>query len=371
MKLSIQVEHLSSALSKTLSVIDRKNPRVVLTYCLFTAEKNQIFLEATDLEVSARAASNANIEKDGQLCINPRSMFDLVKEMPNRTLYLETIQENNLLRLTNEQVDISLLTCSPEEFPRLSFSGNGHELEIKGKDLLTFINKTSYAIGHDETRIFLNGIFLQQINNRLRAVATNGYTFALIESEPLCHSHDVLSKGIIIPKKGVIELKKIAEQNSDINLKIFVDESFMYVNSEDHYHISIRLITREYPPYEDVIPKQTSYSMAVSREHLINAIRRIKVLANERSNAVKFSLSKNNVIVSANHPLLGEAAEKININYDGKNIDMGFNARYIIDSLSALEDDEAILRFNGELSPVIIESKKMQEFLGIVMPLKL
>ena len=243
--------------------------------------------------------------------------------------------------------------------------------KLKATDVLYFINKIAHAISTDETRIFLNGIFLQQTENKLRAVATNGYTFALIESDRLDSPSDELGKGIIIPRKGVGELKKLAEQDRDSTLEISVDESFMYVSSSDQYQISIRLIARDYPPYQTVIPSETSYSMTVSRDHLLDAIRRIKVLANEKSNAIKFSMDKEKLTVSANHPSLGEATEKIDVDYTGKSINIGFNARYMMDSLSVLEDDDVTLEFNNELGPVIVKSQKLQEFLGIVMPLKL
>ena len=371
MQLSVQREHLSNALSKTLSIIDRRNSRTILTYCLFTVEDGSIYLEATDTEVSSRVICKAEVTENGKFCLNPRNLFDLIRDMPNRPLSLKTTQENNLLKLTSEQIDITLLICSCEDFPTLSFTGGQEALELKGKDALYFINKISHAIGHDETRIFLNGIFLQQMDHKLRAVATNGYTFALIESDKFSSSHSALTKGIIIPKKGVAEFKKLAEQDSTVNLSISIDESFMYVSLEEHQQLSIRLIAREYPPYQSVIPANTAHSMTVSRENLLNAIRRVKVLANEKSNAVKLSVNQEKLTISAHHPLLGEATEKIDVDYAGKCIDIGFNARYIIDSLSIFEDDDITFEFNNELSPVIVKSHKCQEFLGIVMPLKL
>ena len=371
MKLSVNVEIFRDALSKMLSVVDRKNPRGILTYVLLTAEKNQIFLESTDLEISSKVSINADVLKSGTICVEPRNLFNLIKEMPHLPLYLNTEGNSNLLRLNCDQVNASLLICSPEEFPKLSFTGSGDEFELKGKEALYFINKIFHAIGYDESRVFLNGIFLQQKGKKLRAVATNGYTFALIESDKSLSTNEILNKGVIIPKKGVLELKRLAEQDESHSLHISINESFMYIRSGDRHQLAIRLIAKEYPPYQSVIPSKTSYSMTVSREHLMNAIKRVKVLANETSNAVKLSINEKKLTISANHPLLGEATEKIDADYVGKHIDIGFNAHYMIDSLSVLEDEKVTLEFNNELSPVIVKSQKLKEFLGIVMPLKL
>lgn len=371
MKLSVQTEHLRSALFKILSVVDQRNSQAILTYCLLTAKDNSLFFEATDLEVSNKVTCKAETQESGKLCVNPKNLFDLVKEMPNRPIYLEASPENNLLELTSEQITVSLLVCSCEEFPNLSFTSSEKEFKLKGKDILNFIIKTSHAIGHDETRIFLNGIFLQQTNHKLRAVATNGYTFALIDSKGLDTPHETLSKGIIIPKKGVAVLRKLIEQDIESSLNISVDESFMYVSSGDKDRLSIRLIARDYPPYQTVIPAQISYSMTVSKDHLLNAIKRVKVLANEKSNAIKFSIDQGKLTISASHPVFGEATEKLDVDYTGKCIDIGFNARYIMDSLSVFGDDDITFEFNNELSPVVIKSQELQEFLGIVMPLKI
>ena len=372
MKLTTQVEHLNDALSKILSVIDYKNPRKILTYALFTAKKKEgIILEATDLEVSNQVFSSGDVEEEGSICVHPKNLYDLTREMPNRPISLETTSDNNLLKITSGPTDVVLLICSPEEFPSFSFKSSEECFELTGKDALYFISKISHAIGHDEARIFLNGIFLQQEGNTLRAVATNGYTFALIEPKKMDTTNKVLSKGIIVPKKGVAELKKIAERNTDKNIKISVDESFMYVSCGEHCKLSIRLIARNYPPYETVIPSKTSYSMSVDRERLVDAIKRVKVLVNEKSNAIRFSMEKEKLTVSAKHPMFGEAAEKLEIDYSGKNIDIGFNVRYIMDSLSVIEDETITFQFNNELSPVILKSEKLKEFLGIVMPLKL
>ena len=336
-----------------------------------TAKDNSLYLEATDLEVSCKISYKAEVFESGKLCVNPKSLFDLFNGMPNRGIHLETSKGSHLLKMSSGKIEASLVTCSSEKFPPLSFTDSDEVFELKSKDILNFIAKTSHAIGHDETRIFLNGIFIQQSNGKLRAVATNGYTFALFDSKGPDSSYKTLSKGIIIPKKGVAELKKFAEQEKELNLNFSVDESFIYVSTSKKNRLSIRLISRDYPPYETVIPSKTLYSMTLSRDYLIDAIKRVKVLANEKSNAIKLSIDEDKLTISADHPVLGHATEKIDIHYEGKCMDIGFNAKYIMDSLSVFEDGDITLEFNNNLSPVVIKSPKLPEFLAIVMPLKI
>ena len=169
----------------------------------------------------------------------------------------------------------------------------------------------------------------------------------------------------------VLELKKIAETYSDKEISISVDESFIYFNANNSYLLAIRLIAKEYLKYQAVIPKKTTFFADIERSAFINAVRRIKIMANERSNGVKLILKENEMIVVANHPSLGEAQEKINIHYSGKEFEIGFNAKFLIDTLSIFGDEEIRMEFNNELSPVAIKSSKNQNYLCIVMPLKL
>lgn len=371
MQITVEAEKLRDGLSKVLSVIDKKNPRAILTFCMFSFSPNGITLEATDLEVSTRLTIDAECEETGRFCVNPKNLFDIAKEMPSGPLLLEINQEANLLKLKCQQIDISLMICSADEYPNLTFDSNASSFELSSEQVLDIIQKTYHAISYDETRLFLNGIFLQELNSKLRAVSTNGYSLALVEAGTIEKTSEVLEDGIIIPKKGVFELKKLAESFPTENIKLFVDESFMHINAMDKHFLSVRLIARDYPPYQTVIPNKTTYSMTVQKNNLVTAIKRVKLLANEKSNAIKLTMHNNELTISANHPTLGDACEKIDVEYTGKDIEIGFNAKFIMDSLSVYDDGDVTFEFNNELSPFIIKSSQMSEFLGVVMPLKL
>jgi DNA polymerase-3 subunit beta len=371
MELSIQSEILKDAINKLSGVIDRKISRPILTNCLVTIENKTLILSATDTEVSVKIVLNADSNQNGSFCINIKNFGDILRELPNDKLNLKIEKDKNLLYLNCGSINYSLVIVGAEEFPHLSFENSGTEFFLKSSDISRVINKVSHAISTDETRLYLNGIFFQQYDSTLRAVAIDGHRLAMLDIPEFISRSNFLVDGIIVPKKGVNELKKISDTYPSENLRFSVDDSFLYVNHGKDYYVSIRLISREYPKYQTVIPNKTTFGLQVEKNALLNAVKRIKILANEKTNGVKCTLKNNLLTVSTNHPSLGEAKEEIPIKYDGKEFNIGFNAKYLIDNLTVLSDTEITMEFNNELSPVVVKCHDMQDFLGIIMPLKI
>lgn len=371
MRININANELKESLNRVLSVVDKKNTRLILNFIQIEAYDNVLEITATDLEVSAKIKLSCNVEKPGIICVNAKNIFEIIKELPDKTVLLDSETESNNLKIICENINFTLLIFTNEEFPKLQFKSNANEFKLNSNQILEIINKTSHAISNDETRIFLNGIYLQEIDGKLRSVSTDGYRLALIETELETTKIEALINGIILPKKGVLELKKITEAYPGQDIHITVDESFIYLNAADSYFLAIRLIAKEYLKYQAVIPKKTNFYADIDKNNFLNAVKRIKIMANERSNGVKVNFKENEIIVTANHPSLGDASEKFPIRYSGKEFEIGFNAKFLVETLAILSDDEIRLEFNNELSPVVIKSMKNQNFLCIVMPLKL
>jgi DNA polymerase-3 subunit beta len=367
----MSVEQLREGLNKILSIVDKRSTRPILSYSQIKAENNILELTATDLEVSAKICLEANVETSGTFCVNAKNIFDILRELPNSKISLEVDEENNTLQINCGDIHYSLLIYKNDEFPHMVFSNQQNEFILNAKQLLDIMQKTSHAISTDETRLNLNGIFIQEVNNKLRAVATDGHRLSLIETDVTENNNDTLINGIIIPRKGVQELKKIAESFSNSELKISVDDSFIYINADDKYFLSVRLIAREYPKYQAVIPNKTVFKLTTDKTTLHDAIKRIKIMSNEKSNGVKAKLTDNEMTLIANHPSLGHAMEKIPVSYNGKEMEIGFNAKYLIDTLTTFDEGDVTLELNNELSPVIIKSVKEPNYFGLIMPLKL
>ena len=369
MYVSVHSTELKNALSKVLAVVDKKNSRPILTYTLISAKSNELCFVSTDLEVSTKVIIEANVEEDGIFCVNAKNIFDIVKELPEEKVSFR-LQGNNL-ELNCQNINYSLLVCNTEDFPQLIFENNGIKFDLSAQNVVDIINKTSHSTAQDETRLFLCGIFLQQLDERLRAVATDGYRLAMLETDVEIPNNDILTNGIIVPKKGIQELKRLAETHLEERITFSIDETFMYVSSGNSYYLSIRLIAREYPKYQAVIPSKTTYTMHLDRNAFLNAVKRIKIMSDEKSNGIRLHINSNEMNITATNPSLGNASEKIPIEYDGKEMEIGFNARYLLETFSVHNEGDVVLELNNELSPVLIKSNTMPNFLGIVMPLKL
>jgi len=370
MKLAIQSHILRDAINKVLSVVDKKNSRPILTNCLLRTQGQKLELIATDLEVSAKIILNAIIEDEGSFCINSKNISDILRELPNEELLL-SVDNNNLLNLNCKKINYSLLITSADEFPQLNFQNQSTEFRLKTKQVSHIINKTQHAISTDETRLYLNGIYLQLTDSKLRSVAIDGHRLALLDTHEFIGENKFLSDGVIVPRKGINELKKIAETYPEDEVAISLDDSFMFVNARNEYYLSIRLIAREYPKYQTVIPSKTTNRFRIDRNAILNAVKRVKILSNEKTNGVKLYIAPGELTISTNHPALGQANETLPITYDGKETEIGFNAKYLIESLSVLNETDVTFEFNNELTPVVIKADDLPEFLGIIMPLKL
>lgn len=367
----VKSDYLREGLLKILTVVNKKTSRPLLTNCLISAKNNSLEIIATDLEVAAKITCPADVKNVGEFCINAKNISDIIRELPEEQIELLKDENKNLLNIKCTNIKYSLVVASALEYPKMNFSSALNGFKIDSGKLLHCIDKISYAISNDETRPFLNGIFLQSLNSQLRAVAVDGYRLALIDIEDFHSSNKILEDGIIIPKKGIFEIKKLAESFPETELSVSIDESFIYVSVDGKYSIFVRLIAREFPKYQAHIPSKTVNSMMIDKKAFLSAIKRIRILANEKTNGVKLTLQHNKLSISGNHSVFGEAVEHLNINYSGDNISIGFNVRYLSDTLAVLPDSDVIFEFNNELNPVLVRSLDLPLFLGIIMPLKL
>lgn len=372
MQINIQLEQLKEALNKVLSVIEKKVTRPILSQCLIEIKDNQLIVKGTDLEVSAKYICEANANESTQFCINAKNIYEILKEVPNNEEINLTYNSNlNVIKLNFKNNSYSFFISPSEDFPLLNFENTHNLFTIPGKVVQEILNKATHAISNDETKVYFNGIFLQTINNNFIAIATDGYRLVKLNYENLIkEKNSILEDGIILPRKGINELKKLVDSNPYSDLNISLDESFIYINT-DNYSLSIRLIAREFPNYKAVIPTKTLYELKIQKNELIEALKRIKIMTSEKSSEVKLYLDKTTMLLLTNDSSLGEAVEKINIEYSGPNIETKFNAKYFLEMLTVIDEESVLIQFNNETSPFIVCSPNKKEFTGIIMPMKL
>jgi DNA polymerase-3 subunit beta len=367
----IKTEKLKEALGRLSFVNDRKPTKAFINNTLFNITSDKCELVATDLEVSVKLILPISSNGEVQFCINTKNFYEIVRELPDGEISFHISDSLNTLNIKCNEINFDLVISSADEFPIINFESKHEPIELNSGELSKFINMTSYAMSSDETRINLNGIFLQKFEDTLRSVAIDGHRMALYEKPNPKLNNNYLMEGIIIPRKGISELKRLAESNLDTPIAIFADDSFIYAKLKNEYFIAVRLISREYPNYSSVIPSKVSYSFTINKVDLFNGLKRIRILANEKTNAIKFNILKDSLMLSAHNSSMGQASEKIFIDYNGSPFEIGFNAKYLLDTLNVLDDGLIKVEFNNELSPVIIKSNEDPYFIGIVMPLKI
>ena len=360
-------------INKVLNVVGKKNIRPILNQALVVVKKDDIEISATDSEMSAKIKIPARVEKPGSFCVNPKNLFEILRELPNAELVLSLKEEEtNTLDIHCQDIHFTLRILQDDDFPRLFFPEQSAQIEIHSEFLLTMIEKISLAISDDETQIYFNGMFLQKAGSQIRAVGTDGNRLSLIdvnyrEKKP----SSLLTRGIIIPKKGVYELRRMAESFPEKMISLTVDDISIHAQVDDIYHLSILLIEQDYPKYESVIPQKTSFVLKADRKTFADAVKRIKIMSNEKYNGVKIILKDSEMSLTSQIPILGAADEKIKVEYTGKEMEICFNARYLTDALNPLEEGKVSLEINNQFSPILFKSEKLPDYLGVVMPLKL
>lgn len=365
-------ETLSAALNKISGIVDRKNNRPILNNCLFKNENNQLWIYATDLEVSAKIGIKIVSSLNSQFCVNLKQLSDILRELPKGEIQLEQDVQNNLLNITCNEANFSILTADVKEYPVLTFEHANFNLTLSSQEILKIVDKVSYAMSQDETRIFLNGVFIHQVEASLKAVAIDGHRLALIELQGHSYNNSILNNGILIPKKGISELKRIATDAENLGDPVicYIDSNFLTVvlNNDE---VSIRLITREYPKYQTVIPSKCSLVLKLAKDTFLAAVKRVRLLSNEQTQGIKLQIKPGQLELSSSHSNLGKAHEKLHIEYEGQETEISLNGRYLVDALNSIDAVEIIIEFNNSQSPLVIKTKDDPSTLSIIMPLRL
>lgn len=370
MEIKISKSEFSKGLSLVQGIVERKTTMPILANVLLEAKGRGLIITATDLEVGVTSTMPADIVKEGRVAVHARGLYDIVRELPEEPIHL-SVGENQWIDISCGRAKFKIVGLSPEEFPALPRKGDGTTLKLDGELVKEMIDKTAFAMSSDETRFNLNGIYLEQAkegdNEFLRMVATDGHRLAIIDRE--VKGKWKLAKGIIIPRKGIQELKRLVD-GADGAIDLAIDEKYIVATNKETTLI-VRLIDGQFPPYKQVLPSQTKRSVGVDRQTILKALKRVSILSVDRSRGVKFLFSPKNLEVSTSNPDFGEAREELQINYKGETFEIGFNARYFIDVLNVLPDEQAQLQMGDDTTPCVLKSEKDRGFTHIIMPMRL
>jgi len=338
---------------------------------LLEAGKKKLSITATDLEVGVNCSYPADVLTEGKVTVHAKSLYDIVKELPDDTVHFK-MKSGNWVEIKCGKSNFRIVGLSPEEFPELPKRGAGETKRTDAAVVKEMIDKTAFAMSSDETRYNLNGVYTDlsgaDDGKTVLMVATDGHRLSIVKREVGTKWN--FPKGGIIPRKGVMELRRLVENAGETAIDLWADNKHVIAYCENTTLV-IRLIDGQFPPYEQVVPKKTKRTVAVNRDELIHALKRVSVMSTDRSRGVKFNISPGNLDISASNPDLGEAKEELSAEYKGESFEIGFNAKYFIDALSAIRDDQAVLQMGDETAPCVLSSEFDRNFTHVIMPMRL
>jgi DNA polymerase-3 subunit beta len=362
MKLTIEKDVLLEALQKVQSIVGQRSTLPILSNVLLKAEGDTISLTTTDMEVCVKTAAAAEIKEEGGTTLPARRFFSICRELPGGSVEIEV-----------DAKDVATIRCGPsffklvglpeEEFPPLPEFEEGKVYTIDQDVFKDMLQKVGYAASTDETRYILNGALLCFKDEKLTVVATDGRRLALVEQE-VEFSEDA-EASLVVPTKTLNELIKTLGDEGVLRIRVAATQiAFDF----DRILIISKLIEGTYPNFQQVIPSQCEERVAIDRETILNAVRRVSLLTDDQTASIRLTFGKNKLELVTNSPEIGEARETIPVKYEGKEISIAFNPGFLMAPLRHLDSDEIFFELSDELSPGVI--KTSVPFLYVLMPIR-
>lgn len=369
MEVRIGRDTFLDGVQKVQGIVETKGAMPILSHLLIRAEKDGITVEATDLEIGTRASYPANVISEGSVTLHARKLFDIIRELPDLEIHM--VKEDNdwvTLKCGNSKFRLPGLPAA--DFPAFPEYSSESLMEFSGSQLKEMIRKTFFAVSPDESRQALNGLLLENENGKANLVATDGHRLACI-TRPFLKS--TLPKdeklSILLPKKAISELLKLLEDD---------DSTFSFSTQGNHMAfiqgtqvIVSRKIDGKFPNYRQVIPPDNTVKVKIDREVLSHALKRVSLLADEKSKMVRFDIQKGNLTLISDNSDFGAAREEFPIAYEGEDVSIGLNAKYVLDVLNVTEDHEVILNLKDQNHSCMITVENDSDYLSIVMPMRI
>jgi DNA polymerase III subunit beta len=377
MQLTIGKREFLRGLARTHAVADRKSSMPMLSNILLSAEDTRgLRLSATDLYLGITAHAPATVARGGSVAISARTLFDIVKNLPEGEVSLE-VGENHAAELKCGKVRYKIPGMPGDDFPPLPTADESDYAELDGQVLGDLIALTQYSMSTDDTRAHLAGALFEGDGKVVRMVTTDGHRLSKAERK-LGDGAAMLNFSMLVPHKGVSELRRLIDDarsatkdEGPLSLGIATAGGNAFFRRED-IQLSIKLADEQFPPYAKVIPQQQSRRVVAGRAALVDALRRISLVANDKSGGVRLSIDAGTLSITSENPDVGEGSEELDVDYAGEPLVIGFNAKYLLDALGALNEDEVALELSGELDPGMVKPVGSDyDFIGVIMPMRI
>ena len=372
MELTVGKNQLLRELQLFQGIVERKNTIPILANVLIEAKGNEVRMLATDLEVALRSKCDALVAKGGSLTLPAKKLYEIVKALPETDVRIQ--EDKNGVKVAADKFDSRMQTLPREDFPSLPEATGTARATLPREALREMVAKTQFAITGEDTRYFLNGALFVLRADSMSLVATDGHRLALVtvkregKDQAVTPGEEVK---VILPKKTLLELGKLLSESED---------DIHYERGENHLFFDVggrvlisRMIDGQFPAYERVIPKGNDKDIEFERERLTNAVKRVALLSNERSRAVKFEIDKGKVEVTSSSSEFGEAREQLAVDYQGTALAISFNAQYVLDFLNVVETDVVSLSLKDEVSQAVMKPVGAQgyDYTYVIMPMRI
>ena len=371
MKLSIERATLLKALAQAQSVVERRNTIPILANVLIEAEGNQVSFRATDLDIEVVDRAPAMVERAGATTVSAVMLHEIVRKLPDGALVnLAEDAASGRLTIMAGRSTFSLATLPKEDFPVMATSEYSSNFSAKAPDLRRLFDKAKFAISTEETRYYLNGVYMHVSQGEggkvLRCVATDGHRLARIDA-PLPEGAEGMP-GVIVPRKTVGELRKLLDDD-EATIAVSVSETKVRF-ATPAITLTSKVIDGTFPDYTRVIPTGNTRKLEVDASEFAKAVDRVATVSSERSRAVKLSLEEDRLVLSVNAPDSGAAEEELAVAYGDERLEIGFNAKYLLEIASQVDRENAVFLFNSAADPTLMREGNDTSAVYVVMPMR-
>jgi len=365
MKLTIERAELLRSLNHVQSVVERRNTIPILSNVLIEAQGTELRLTATDMDIAIVEAVPASIGTEGSTTAPAHTLYDIVRKLPDGA-QVELGKEEDRLELRSGRSRFTLQTLPTEDFPMMTGGDLPHRFGLEASLLRSIVDRTRFAISTEETRYYLNGIYMHAAGEIMRAVATDGHRLAKVEASLPDGAQGM--PGVIVPRKTVGELRKLIDE-TDGSVEVALSDSRVRF-AFDKVELTSKLIDGTFPDYERVIPAGNSKMMQVDCKAFADAVDRVSTIATEKMRAVKMAIAPGVMTLSASSQDSGSAVEEIEIGYDNDALEIGFNSRYLLDISGQVESGQARFEMADASSPTIVRDVEDDSALYVLMPMR-
>ena len=371
MKVTLERATLLKSLNHVHRVVERRNTIPILSNVMLRAEGGDLVFKATDLDLEVLETAPAMVEIGGATTVPAHMLYDIVRKLPDGSqVTLETNEEQTALAIIAGRAHFTLQILPVTDFPDITAGEFSHNFSIPALDLKKLIDHTQFAISTEETRYYLNGIYVHSLDidgaSVLRAVATDGHRLAQAQLPAPAGAQGM--PGVIVPRKTVSEVQKLIE-DPEANIAVELSETKIRLTIGPVV-LTSKLIDGTFPDYEKVIPKGNDKVMKIENALFAQAVDRVSTVSNERGRAVKLSLQPNSLVLSVSNPDSGTATDELTVEYESDPMEIGFNARYLLDITNQLESDSAQFRLADSGSPTLIQDDGDNNTLYVLMPMR-